>query len=85
MSTRIITAEDDAVMEKGAKLGFYPDHGVVKPKPLSRTVCSLGGHICDASGQLFQHPRPTPLYMNGIILKSQKLLADVSNQEQNLT
>ncbi len=52
---------------------------------LSRKVSSLGGCIFNASGQLVQDQ---PILMNGGILKSQKLLAELtiklhmSNQQQ---
>ncbi len=46
------------------------EHSLIS-KSLSRKVCSLGSHICNASGQLKQDQA-----LNGDILKSQKLLTE---------
>jgi len=35
-----------------------------KNNSLSRTVCSLGGHMCKGSDSYFGYPRPTPIYLN---------------------
>ncbi len=47
-----------------------------KTKSLSRKVSSLGGHICNASGAA--HTKPSPILMNEGILKSQKMLAELT-------
>ncbi len=49
-----------------------------KTKSLSRKVSSLGGHICNASGAA--HTKPSPILMNEEILKSQKMLAELTIQ-----